>query len=255
MKALIESRTPYRAPRKKEPWEEILVSPVVREVIRTEKCVREGLRIIREKCGISGIRHAFEVAEAAPRVVRAIRGSPQEERFFIFGSLLHDLGKAELEDDFSGKISGLSPAERALIEKHPKGSFEFLMAYGMADVAKIVVCHHERCKSYPRKGGERRKNESRWPFKERRNGRNRREDNPWHDEMGCYLSLVDIFASMKSGCYDSRPYIACKDPQENLVDRAAQLRLFSSPNEQSIIRILNKGGFKVLVSDAGRNYH
>lgn len=83
-------------------------------------------------------------------------GIPKDKMYALgLGALLHDVGMVQIPDRILSKKQPLTPAERAIMEKHTE--------YGLAvlaktpeipvDVLKIVHSHHERMdgKGYPQK--------------------------------------------------------------------------------------------------------
>lgn len=73
------------------------------------------------------------------------------------GALLHDLGKCSVIEELLGKGASLTPAERSLMQAHPRYGFERLAEPQFAEVRKIVVAHHEAQQMpYPRSGLDRR---------------------------------------------------------------------------------------------------
>jgi HD-GYP domain-containing protein (c-di-GMP phosphodiesterase class II) len=59
-------------------------------------------------------------------------------------SLMHDLGKIGVRDDVLLKADRLTPEERSRIQRHPLLAAEILRPMqGTADIAEIVLAHHE----------------------------------------------------------------------------------------------------------------
>jgi putative nucleotidyltransferase with HDIG domain len=70
------------------------------------------------------------------------------------GALLHDIGKMGIPDGILLKSSGLSPAERKLMQQHPCLAYELLSPIEFLKPAvDIPYCHHEKWDGtgYPRK--------------------------------------------------------------------------------------------------------
>lgn len=68
------------------------------------------------------------------------------------GAHLHDIGKLSIPESILNKPGKLLPEERAQIEKHSETGFMILnKSKGLRNIAKIVLCHHERWdgKGYP----------------------------------------------------------------------------------------------------------
>lgn len=83
-------------------------------------------------------------------------GIPKEKMYVLgLGALLHDIGMVQVPDRILLKKQPLTPAERALMEKHTEYGLALLSkAPGIpVDALKIVYSHHERMdgKGYPQK--------------------------------------------------------------------------------------------------------
>lgn len=65
---------------------------------------------------------------------------------------LHDIGKLSVPESILNKTEKLTEEERAKIELHPETGYKILnKSRGLKNVARIVLCHHERWdgKGYP----------------------------------------------------------------------------------------------------------
>jgi putative nucleotidyltransferase with HDIG domain len=100
------------------------------------------------------------------------------------GGLLHDIGKVVVPPSILDKPGALTPAERALVERHPQVGFELLAPFpDHADVLAIVRSHHER----PDGAG----------YPDHLSG----EDIPW---LARVLAVADVYDALTS----DRPYRA-----------------------------------------------
>jgi ribonuclease P protein subunit RPR2 len=116
-------------------------------------------RAIESKDGATGA-HSERVRLYARELVQGVDASLLEEPSLEYGFILHDIGKIGIPDRVLGKRSGLTDAERRLIETHTVlgeqmvGDAALLRGPGAA----VVRSHHERWdgRGYPdHLGGER----------------------------------------------------------------------------------------------------
>ncbi|TRX01421.1 HD-GYP domain-containing protein [Candidatus Methylobacter oryzae] len=83
-------------------------------------------------------------------------GIPKEKMYALgLGALLHDIGMVKIPDRILSKKQPLTPAERAIMEKHNEYGIALLSQTPEipVDALKIVYSHHERMdgKGYPQK--------------------------------------------------------------------------------------------------------
>ncbi|HEV8461346.1 MAG TPA: HD domain-containing phosphohydrolase, partial [Gaiellaceae bacterium] len=57
---------------------------------------------------------------------------------------LHDLGKLAIPEEILRKPSGLTDAERIVLERHPQIGYRMLESLGVDPIADWVLHHHER---------------------------------------------------------------------------------------------------------------
>ncbi len=89
-------------------------------------------------------RHSESVARLAVAVAQKLRLSREQVERLYLAARVHDIGKIGVRDDVLLKPSELSPDERRAIEKHPEVAADLLRSIsGTADLASIVVAHHE----------------------------------------------------------------------------------------------------------------
>jgi diguanylate cyclase (GGDEF)-like protein len=88
--------------------------------------------------------HSHRVGEYAARIARRLgAGEPAVELTRLAGSL-HDLGKLAIPENILRKPSGLSEAERLMLERHAQIGSKMLESIGVEPVAEWVLHHHER---------------------------------------------------------------------------------------------------------------
>ncbi len=90
-------------------------------------------------------RHQLRVAELCKAIAEEM-GLPQDvvEGIYI-GALLHDVGKLAVPAEILSKPAKLTPAERALVERHTEVGYEILKEADFPwPVAEMALQHHER---------------------------------------------------------------------------------------------------------------
>ena len=94
----------------------------------------------------TGGEHSQGVLALALEVGQEVGLDAREQRELEFGALLHDIGKLRVPDEILNKPAKLSPAEWAIIKRHPADGQEMLDRIGgvLADVGLVVRGHHER---------------------------------------------------------------------------------------------------------------
>lgn len=238
------------APKKEDLWGKYFVHPEIMKVIEKKRLLGV-LWLIKEKCGETDLYHALGVAENIMFLAYWMRIVSGVVEKLIFSALLHDIGRVFLKENYSKKLGKLSPDERKEMNKHPGKSFEYLVAAGELLIAEIVIGHHEYTKGYPRKK-ERRDAEriNKWILlKDRRSGRDRREDKSELDWMKRLLAIADIFHSLKRGCPNGRAYVECKDSLETIHERYLELACFRSEMDLRAIYLLKKKEFVLIKNE------
>ncbi|WP_371381256.1 HD-GYP domain-containing protein [Sporomusa aerivorans] len=70
---------------------------------------------------------------------------PAEVLFLHWGSLLHDIGKAEIQATVLNKKASLTSEEYAQIKYHPLFGYTLAQSMDLPEqVCEIILCHHER---------------------------------------------------------------------------------------------------------------
>jgi diguanylate cyclase (GGDEF)-like protein len=88
--------------------------------------------------------HSERVAQLAAQIAERLGlGQDQIELTRLAGSL-HDLGKLAIPEEILRKPSGLTDAERLVLERHPQIGHRMLESLGVDPIADWVLHHHER---------------------------------------------------------------------------------------------------------------
>jgi putative nucleotidyltransferase with HDIG domain len=90
--------------------------------------------------------HSKAVVEMTLAIAERLGLSPADRRLAEFSALLHDVGKIRVPNEIIRKPGGLTPAERAVVERHTIHGEELLATVGglLADVGRVVRSCHER---------------------------------------------------------------------------------------------------------------
>ena len=128
----------------------------LREQVEELEALHSGvIRVMVETLGMRDrmtARHSAAVARFAKATAAAAGLSPREQQLVHTAGLLHDVGKFTFPDQ---TLSGTSLTEEdwALIHSHPQRGADIVgRVRGYAEVAEIILCHHERIdgRGYPR---------------------------------------------------------------------------------------------------------
>jgi putative nucleotidyltransferase with HDIG domain len=113
------------------------------------------IRVMVETLGMRDrmtARHSAAVARLARATAAAAGLSRREQELVHTAGLLHDVGKFTFPDQTLNGVS-LTAEDWGLIHSHPERGAEIVgRVRGYADVAEIILCHHERVdgRGYPR---------------------------------------------------------------------------------------------------------
>ncbi len=100
--------------------------------------------VIDAKSPFTG-QHSTNVARYAAAMASSAGRSPQYVREVLRAGLLHDLGKLGISNRILDKPGKLTPAERTVIQNHPKWTWEILRHVpAFAPIAASASLHHER---------------------------------------------------------------------------------------------------------------
>ncbi len=69
--------------------------------------------------------------------------SQEMHKAFVCG-MVHDIGKFCVSKSILNKIASLSEREQTVLEFHPVYGETILKAMGLAEIGRIICCHHER---------------------------------------------------------------------------------------------------------------
>jgi putative nucleotidyltransferase with HDIG domain len=97
--------------------------------------------------------HTQRVTTLTQRLARSMGVGEDALVHITRGALLHDVGKMAIPDSILLKPGGLTPEERALIQKHPNYAYEMLNPIKfLIPALDIPYCHHEKWdgSGYPR---------------------------------------------------------------------------------------------------------
>lgn len=89
--------------------------------------------------------HSKRVAKMACELARAMNLQPAQVELVKQGALLHDIGKVAIPDTILLKPGPLTPAERKIVQKHPKTGYDILQSCPeFKAISEIVLSHQER---------------------------------------------------------------------------------------------------------------
>jgi putative two-component system response regulator len=90
-------------------------------------------------------RHLHEVGELAIQLARLVEPALTESEGFLFGCLLHDVGKIGVPERILTKPGPLDGAEWEIMKRHPQTGDRVIRPLGLDPVvSQIVLHHHER---------------------------------------------------------------------------------------------------------------
>ena len=105
----------------------------------------KALIISTEKKDTYTVGHTFRVTMYALKLAEELHLKPEQLRALVQGSLVHDVGKINIEDSILNKTETLSQEERIEIEKHPVNGYKMCRDLGfMKEELNIIRSHHEK---------------------------------------------------------------------------------------------------------------
>lgn len=105
----------------------------------------KALIISTEKKDTYTVGHTFRVTMYALKLAEELHLKPEQLRALVQGSLVHDVGKINIQDSILNKTDTLSQEERIEIEKHPVNGYEMCRDLGfMKEELNIIRSHHEK---------------------------------------------------------------------------------------------------------------
>jgi putative nucleotidyltransferase with HDIG domain len=96
--------------------------------------------------------HSRRVAQYTVAIAHELGMAGQEVELLRLAAMVHDIGKIEIPDAVLLKDGRLSPAEKAVMDEHPRRGYDLLRQFSeYARVRELVLTHHERFdgKGYP----------------------------------------------------------------------------------------------------------
>lgn len=88
--------------------------------------------------------HGSRVAALAVATAEFLGMERHEIERLWFSSLIHDLGKTEIDPEILGKSTTLTLEENSEIQRHPQIGHDHVSPHVHPAVAEAVLCHHER---------------------------------------------------------------------------------------------------------------
>jgi putative two-component system response regulator len=107
---------------------------------------------VQAKDAVTG-RHLHEVSRLACQLAAEVSPELAEREDFLFGCLVHDVGKIGVPEAILTKPAALDEAEWAVMRRHPLTGADVVRPLGLSPmVEQIVLRHHERWDGtgYPR---------------------------------------------------------------------------------------------------------
>jgi HD-GYP domain-containing protein (c-di-GMP phosphodiesterase class II) len=88
--------------------------------------------------------HGSRVAQLAVATAEYLGLESHEIKRLWFGSLVHDLGKTDVDPSILAKTSALTDDEAEEIRRHPRTGYDSISDHVHPSIAEAVLCHHER---------------------------------------------------------------------------------------------------------------
>ena len=88
--------------------------------------------------------HSERVSALAEKIAEQLGLTAEEIELTRLAGSLHDLGKLAIPEEILRKPSGLTDAERIVLERHPQIGYRMLESLGVDPIADWVLHHHER---------------------------------------------------------------------------------------------------------------
>ena len=113
----------------------------------------QSLLTVYAEAGASRLRHAVGVALLARALARQLLpGDIESQRSLALAGLLHDVGELYIDPAFLARDTPLQAEQWRHIVTHPLVGQRVLQGMAGAEVAQLVLCHHERLDGfgYPR---------------------------------------------------------------------------------------------------------
>jgi putative nucleotidyltransferase with HDIG domain len=112
---------------------------------RRNRAVIESLAAAVEAKDTVTSRHLKAVSRLATQLARAVEPAYCDGDDFLFGCLLHDVGKIGVPEKILMKPGALTPDEWEVMRRHPQTGARVVRPLGLAPVVTdVVLYHHER---------------------------------------------------------------------------------------------------------------
>jgi putative nucleotidyltransferase with HDIG domain len=109
---------------------------------RRNRAVIESLAAAVEAKDTVTSRHLKAVSRLATQLARAVDPALCNSDDFLFGCLLHDVGKIGVPEKILMKPGSLTPDEWEVMRRHPQTGARVVRPLGLGDVVTDVVLHH-----------------------------------------------------------------------------------------------------------------
>jgi len=88
--------------------------------------------------------HGRRVGSLARTIADAFGFDAERVRRLEIAAMLHDIGKTPIDPNVLNLPRALNPEETALVRRHPLLGFEMVTGLVHPEIARAVLCHHER---------------------------------------------------------------------------------------------------------------
>jgi len=112
---------------------------------RRDRAIIDSLAAAVEAKDVVTSRHLHEVSRLACQLAAEMDPDLAEREDFLFGCLVHDVGKIGVPETILAKPAALDEAEWAVMRRHPVTGADVVRPLGLPPmVEQIVLHHHER---------------------------------------------------------------------------------------------------------------
>lgn len=126
-----------------------VVRPVIAHYVELLAQTRRQLRAAIESLGVAveakdrvTSEHLDRVAKLAVGLAREVEPKLAGEQEFLFGCLLHDIGKLGIPEELLSKPGPLSDEEWNEMRRHPEIGAQVIQPLGLGEIARAIVLHH-----------------------------------------------------------------------------------------------------------------
>jgi putative nucleotidyltransferase with HDIG domain len=122
-----------------------LYAVLLAESRRRDRAVIESLAAAVEAKDSVTSRHLRRVSRLATQLAELVDPEIGRTEEFLFGCLLHDVGKIGVPEDILSKPGPLNDEEWEVMRRHPQIGARVVRPLGLSEiVVDVVLCHHER---------------------------------------------------------------------------------------------------------------